>query len=396
MPGVQSGEKLSTMEAFLNASNIAFGIGMLGVPYAFRLAGWSGLLISAVCLVLQLITFNMIGVELEIDKQLGELVPDFRTVAERASGPIFGAFIACLCIIDCFAWSAGQYILIGVNAPLCIPGITRHMSILLSSIIALLLEAIPGKFFAYIAGMSVLFPVAAFAALMSTGAVMEDIAGDPRLVPESSQSLLKSCSILMYFVGWSVYLPPIYNSVETRASFNKAVSYGGVVALLVAACSSMVAVYFFGDAIAKVPTENIGRDLHLHVIPGFESMDVVISAFVALKCLLTVNPGAKPIQQFIVGFLHVDKNSGRVSFGLAFVTHAALALVAYIFSDAIIALEATVGQLLYSWIAIIFPAFCYLRLAKPSLAARVGCGVLLGLGLALFVCGFVNLVYRVT
>ena len=94
--------KFSNAESIVTLANMYIGMGLLSMPYALALFGWTGVLciISAACLMgftMYLVGKNCLDVT---NAHPDGLRPDIIAMAEEAYGKIFGYFCLLCCIVQ--------------------------------------------------------------------------------------------------------------------------------------------------------------------------------------------------------------------------------------------------------------------------------------------------------
>lgn len=397
-----SNDKSSFSQCMFNMANILMGVGMLGLPYIFKLAGWvGGFVVTLTFSVIAWRTSICLGRELNGDPRPAAYFDDdpyksptipgstpsarmlkpiksFPDIARQAFGQkgnitlclvLYFELFSCLCI---FLVTLGDHLhTIFPETPM-----TKSMlyvSFLISVPTALLRTP---RLLSYLSavgtGATFFVVLAVFSSALSRGDISEEVAAkredimyEPYHTLWRSSGLPAAFGLIAYTFSGHAIVPSIYVSMKHPKDFEKMITYtflGVTVCCLIVAMSGY---YMFGSTV----DDQITLSLEKSAGNNIKSMEMltwlmILTAF--SKFTLTAFPLALGLEEIVAPFVTSDVLMEKVS-SLIKIVLIGLALTVAIYVPNFSFLCSLVGLICTMIVSVIFPAAAHLNMFGPHL-----------------------------
>lgn len=395
-------DKSSFSQCMFNMANILMGVGMLGLPYIFKLAGWvGGFVVTITFSVIAWRTSICLGRELNGDPRPAAFFDDdpyksptipgstpsarmlkpiksFPDIARQAFGQkgnitlclvLYFELFSCLCI---FLVTLGDHLhTLFPETPM-----TKSMlyvSFLISVPTALLRTP---RLLSYLSavgtGATFFVVLAVFSSAFSRGDISEEVAAkgedimyEPYHTLWRSSGLPAAFGLIAYTFSGHAIVPSIYVSMKHPKDFEKMITYtflGVTVCCLIVAMSGY---YMFGSTV----DDQITLSLEKSAGNNIKSMEMltwlmILTAF--SKFTLTAFPLALGLEEIVAPFVTSDALMEKVS-SLIKILLIGLALTVAIYVPNFSFLCSLVGLICTMIVSVIFPAAAHLNMFGPHL-----------------------------
>jgi|UPI000581AC66 vesicular inhibitory amino acid transporter len=395
-------EKSSFLQAAFNLANILMGVGLLGLPFVFRSAGWFG---GFVCLcIFGLITWRtsiLIGRELNGDPRPGNCffdspfksplqpgsVPEarmfppissFPDIARAAFGDTGCLILSVILYFELFSCVCIFFVTIGDHLHQLFPmiSVSNHMiMVAVVSIVPTIVLRTP-TLLSYLsmigtfATIAVVFSVVA--ASIIEGDISEDVAEKKGVEMEGGyhgdfrpEGLALALGLVAYCFSGHAIVPSIYSSMEKPQQFEQMVT---LTFSVVVGCCLAVAIagyYMFGDMVEDQVTLSLEENSKAERAMKALTWLMVSTAF--SKVTLTMFPLALGIEEIVAPFLTSQRLVDAASATIKLVM-TVLALCVSIFVPSFSLLCSLVGMICTMSVSVIFPAAAHLKMFGPRLS----------------------------
>lgn len=420
---VTSDGKATLAQCAFNLANILMGVGLLGLPFVFKIAGWFG---GLFCLLsFGLITWRtsiLIGRELNGDPRPSSYFVDspfksplrpgtapgarmlppitsFPDIARSAFGETGCLILSVVLYFELFSCISIFFVSMGDHLHELFPGVSATTHMLLISI-ASLIPTIVLRTPALLSYLSMVGTFATTAVVLSViaSAIFEgDIADqvaekegrtdvEPYHIGWRTEGLTLAFGLVAYCFSGHAIIPSIYTSMERPQEFEKMVTY---TFLFVVACCLAVAMsgyYIFGSTVQDQVTLSLERSSQAVVAMKALTGLMIMTAF--SKVTLTIFPLALGLEETIAPYLTsermVDAASSTIKLLLTI-----LALGVAVFCPSFSILCSLVGLICTMAVSVIFPAAAHLKMFGPklSISEKVMDWLFITLGLIMAVVG---------
>lgn len=407
--GGSKGKRSTFAQSLFNMCNSLMGMGLLGLPFVFRKAGWvGGYLIFTVFAAMTWRTSVLIGRELNGDPRPTHFFDDspFKTptvpgssLAARARKPIYSfpdiareAFgnlgavaLASFLYFELFSCLAIFLVSLGDHMHALFPGLStaRHMvniAIVLSIPTALLRTPTLLSYLSAVgtvATITVVIAVIISAVVFGDMCEMEEQLLGGLTVPDhgnyhtmwQSSGLPFAVGIVAYAFSGHALVPSIFSSMEEPQKFEKMIDATFVI---VFTCSLGVAVsgyYMFGEFVQDQVTISLeqstgggGGGLAMTILTWL----MILTAF--SKFSLSMFPLALGVEELFAPYIH-NQNTMDAFSVINKLVIIVLALLVGIYIPSFGFLCSLVGLICTMIVSVIFPAAAHLKLFGPQLSA---------------------------
>lgn len=361
-------DTLNTYEAVFNLANTVLGVGVLSVPYAFRLSGYSSLLLVLVVIAVTSCTARFIGSALDLAARSPAFlnVPpkgrDFTFLAHVAFGGWVQALIGTITSLEIWFALITFMVMNGVNASLVWPGLDRSTAIVVSSFLAMLAVFLPMRYYSYLSLVSSLALAIAALAMVAAALTMPswanpyDHLGLPALL--QLQNLPRSVGIIVFCFAGHPCFPVVHECMRVKSSWNCSVSVTFFLAFVYYGGLGVFGYLVFGSDLTATFTENLAQ------LEGTILLRSASAAAFLVKIQLTA-PLLLNAILVSVWAPEVGKPEWPLSRLLALaVLTAATAIMAVFFAHDVAAVAALTGSLFTMTTSVLFPAVVHLRLRQ--------------------------------
>jgi len=391
-----SNEKSSFTQCMFNMSNILMGVGMLGLPYIFKCAGWIGGF--AVTLSFSLIAWRTsicLGRELNGDPRPAAYFDDdpykspiipgssasarmrkpirsFPDIAREAFGQKGAIMLSLILYFELFSCLCIFLVTLGDHLHTLFPQIptNRHqlyVSLVISVPTALLRTP---RLLSYLSAVGTCATfcvvVAVFGSAVSRGDISEEVAEREGISETSYHTLWRTSGLpvafglIAYTFSGHAIVPSIYVSMKHPKDFETMISYtflGVTLSCLIVAASGY---YMFGSTVDDQIT------LSLEKAGGSDNKSMEMLTWLMIltafsKFTLSAFPLALGLEEIIAPFVHSDVLMDAIS-SLIKLILIGLALTVAIFVPNFSFLCSLVGLICTMVVSVVFPAAAHLKL----------------------------------
>jgi len=415
--------KSSFMQSTFNMANILMGVGMLGLPYVLKSAGWIGGTITTIgfCLVTWRTSYYL-GRELNGDPRPVSLfdnhtpsktqTPDSKTsngshsaanpdthILQRMRKPItsfpgiareaFGDN-GCICLsavlyFELFSCLSIFFVSLGDHLHALFPSISqsKHMTIAAGVLIVPSAVLRTPKLLSYLSAVGTIATVAVVSAVVLSALVMfllvakaehDFVGGDVEVVGGnerdftlySSKGLPLALGIVAYCFSGHAIVPSIYSSMARPQDFERMinVTYG-----MVLACCLLVGIsgyYMFGNDVEDQITLSLeNQSENGNTLMTMLTWLMILTAM--SKFTLTMFPLALGFEEMLTGILPSDLAMELID-SLVKIILIVLSLAVAIFFPSFSFLCSLVGLICTMIVSVIFPAMAHLKLFGSELS----------------------------
>lgn len=400
----RKGEKRATFaQCCFNMANILMGVGMLGLPFVFKSAGWIGGF--GVTIGFGYVTWRtsiLIGRELNGDPRPGSsfddspfkspLVPgsspaarmrkplkSFPEMARESFGEngcivlssvLYFELFSCLCIF---------FVTLGDHLHSLFPLISFEKHAIIVAVVLTVPTALlrTPRLLSYLSAVGTVATVAVVLSVVSSaiaeGDVSERVAAQQGIVDDGPHHTMWRAAGLPIALGLIAYtfsghaiVPSIYSSMERPQDFERMVD---CTFLIVIGCCLLVAVsgyYMFGSMVKDQVTislheESGGAALAMQMLTWL----MILTAF--SKFTLTMFPLAIGVEEIVAPYISSEKVMETASAAIKLIL-IVLALLVAIFIPSFSFLCSLVGLICTMIVSVIFPAAAHLKLFGPKLS----------------------------
>jgi solute carrier family 32 (vesicular inhibitory amino acid transporter) len=320
---IQKGKKATFAQCAFNLANILMGVGMLGLPFVFRAAGWLGGLFSVILIaIICWRTAILIGRELNGDprpssffddhnsyahdsdpdhsQQLQRMLPpttSFPDIARCAFGKIGCLILSFLLYFELFSCICVFFVTIGAHLHELFPGLSAaHHSVgtaLLSLFPTVVLKT--PALLSYLSMVGTLSTMALVLSVILSALVEGDdtervamtttsqqrlenhvVGGPPYHILWDSSGLPLAFGLVSYCFSGHAIVPAIYRSMERPQDFERMVTMTFAVVLVCSVAVAASGYIMFGSFVQDQVTLSMKENVHA---------DVAMNALVALMIL---------------------------------------------------------------------------------------------------------------
>jgi solute carrier family 32 (vesicular inhibitory amino acid transporter) len=391
-----------------NLANILMGVGLLGLPYVYKVAGYYGGTFTV--LTMGCITWYT---SLLIGRSLRHgALRSFPELARVAFGDAGGILLGSLLYFELFSCLAIFLVSMGDHLHQLLPqrSTTFHMAavaalsllptIVLRTPALLSYLSLVGTLATSAVVLAVLGSALALGNMAATVAAQEHLrqGEDPRMeppyhIPWRSEGLTVAFGLVAYCFSGHAIIPSIYTSMERPEDFEKMVTYTFGLVMVCCLAVATSGYYMFGSTVQDQVTLSLQRSSGAVLAMQALTWLMILTAF--SKITLTMFPLALGIEEMVAPYLTselmVDRASAVIKLSLT-----ALALAVAIFCPSFSVLCSLVGLICTMAVSVVFPAAAHWQLlgsARLSWFERGVDALCVGLGVVMAVAGTVATVY---
>jgi vesicular inhibitory amino acid transporter len=422
--------KATFSQCVFNLSNILMGVGLLGLPFVFKSAGWFG---GSFCLsVFSFITWRtsiLIGRELNGDPRPSHCFDDspfksplqpgsmpesrmlpplrsFPEIARAAFGGTGSFVLAVILYFELFSCLCVFFVTIGDHLHELFPAIsvTHHMmTVAAASTIPTMLLRTP-KLLSYLSMVGTISTIAVVLAVILSavleGDMTERVAAErgiqdarPYHTGWRTEGLMLSFGLVAYCFSGHAIVPAIYTSMARPQDFEKMVTFTFAIVICCCFAVAISGYYMFGSVVHDQVTLSLEQSSDAALAMKGLTWMMILTAF--SKYSLTMFPLALGIEELITPYLTsqrmVDSADSTVK-----LTFTLLALTVSIYVPSFSFLCALVGMICTMSVSVIFPAAAHLRMfgSRLTLADKITDSIFVIVGSVLAVVGTIATLYE--
>eukprot|EP00571_Detonula_confervacea_P000421 CAMPEP_0172314204 /NCGR_PEP_ID=MMETSP1058-20130122/21932_1 /TAXON_ID=83371 /ORGANISM="Detonula confervacea, Strain CCMP 353" /LENGTH=630 /DNA_ID=CAMNT_0013028007 /DNA_START=107 /DNA_END=1999 /DNA_ORIENTATION=+ len=381
-------QKSSFWQCTFNMANILMGVGMLGLPYVFKSAGWIGGFFVTVgfCLITWRTSYYL-GRELNGDPRPVHLFDDTSSdnVPTRMRKPISGfpaiareAFgnNGCVCLsavlyFELFSCLSIFFVSLGDHLHALFPSVSqsKHMTIMAGVLMLPSALLRTPKLLSYLSAVGTFATVAVVLSVVLSALVLFFTVGDTGNEREyqlySSSGLSLASGIVAYCFSGHAIVPSIYQSMQRPQDFERMIDLTYGVVLLSCLLVAISGYYIFGDDVEDQITISLEKESDGGGLMSGLTWLMILTAI--SKFTLTMFPLALGFEEMLTGILPSDLAMELVD-SVVKIVLIFLALAVAIFFPSFSFLCSLVGLICTMIVSVIFPALAHLKLFGTRLS----------------------------
>lgn len=422
----------NVLQSAFNLANILMGVGLLGLPFGFKMAGyWGGFTCVLVFGIITWRTSILIGRELNGDPRPassftdnpfkspyppgsahGRLLPPitgFPDIARRAFGETGCVVLSILLYFELFSCVCIFFVTIGDHLHSIFPGITLEIHTILAASVSL----IPTIFLHTPALLSYFSMVGTFATIAVVGtvvgaALLQGSMVDTMMAAQEAATgvasteppyqawgnvngIIMCLGLVAYCFSGHAIVPSIYTSMKEPQRFEEMVTITFIIVMLVCFAVAVSGYYMFGTTVADQVT--------LSLEAGFQAgglMDILIWLMILTafsKTTLTIFPLALGMEEIFAPYFTSEKAVDFMA-GIIKLVITALALLVSLYVPSFSFLCALTGMICTMTVSVIFPAAAHWKIFYNHITwwEHAANAVFVVLGLVMAVVGTVQTV----
>lgn len=392
-----------------NLANILMGVGLLGLPYVYKVAGYAGGTFTVLTMGgITWYTSLLIGRSLRHGR-----ITSFPDLARVALGPTGGIILSSLLYFELFSCLAIFLVSMGDHLHQLLPqrSVTFHqVAVALLSLLPTIVLRTPALL-SYLSLVGTLATTAVVLAVIGSALTLGNIAAQvaessqqhaavleheaPYHIPWRSEGLTVAFGLVAYCFSGHAIIPSIYTSMERPEDFEKMVTYTFGLVLCCCLAVATSGYYMFGSTVQDQVTLSLQRSA-THAVLAMQALTwlMILTAF--SKITLTMFPLALGMEEMVAPYLTSEVMVDRASAVIKLIL-TALALTVAIFCPSFSVLCSLVGLVCTMAVSVVFPAAAHWRLLGASKLLtpfeQVVDALCIGLGLVMAVAGTVATMY---
>ncbi|KAL7544625.1 hypothetical protein ACHAWF_008002 [Thalassiosira exigua] len=383
-------QKSSFSQCTFNMANILMGVGMLGLPFVFKSAGWVGgsCITIGFCLVTWRTSYYL-GRELNGDPRPVHLFDDsssenaptrmrkpltsFPAIAREAFGERGCICLSSVLYFELFSCLSIFFVSLGDHLHALYPSVSqsKHMTIVagILTLPSALLRT--PKLLSYLSAVGTFATVAVVLSVVLSALAMFFMAGDAGGEREyklySSNGLPLALGIVAYCFSGHAIVPSIHQSMQRPQDFERVIDLTYGVVLLSCLLVAVSGYYMFGDDVEDQITISLERDPDnaAALMTGLTWLMILTAIS---KFTLTMFPLALGFEEMLTGVLQSDLAMELLDSAVKIVLIFS-ALAVAIFFPSFSFLCSLVGLICTMIVSVIFPALAHLKLFGSHLSA---------------------------
>ncbi|KAL7532872.1 hypothetical protein ACHAXR_004904 [Thalassiosira sp. AJA248-18] len=381
--------KSSFSQCTFNMANILMGVGMLGLPYVFKSAGWigGGCVTVGFCLVTWRTSYYL-GRELNGDPRPVHLfnsdstdntltrmrkpITSFPAIAREAFGDNGCICLSAVLYFELFSCLSIFFVSLGDHLHLLFPSISqsRHMTIVAGILILPSALLRTPKLLSYLSMVGTVATVAVVLSVVLSALVMFSTVGEAGSERDhklySTGGLPLALGIVAYCFSGHAIVPSIYQSMRRPQEFERMIDLTYGVVLLSCLLVAVSGYYMFGDDVEDQITLSLEKESE-NAGPLMSALTWLMILTAISKFTLTMFPLALGFEEMLTGILPSDLAMELVDSAVKIIL-IFLALAVAIFFPSFSFLCSLVGLICTMIVSVIFPALAHLKLFGSSLS----------------------------
>jgi solute carrier family 32 (vesicular inhibitory amino acid transporter) len=391
-----SKQKATFFQCTFNLANILMGVGLLGLPYVYSIAGYYG---GTFCLLsfgsITWYTSILIGRTLNGDPRPSYMFYDspytsqtkirmlpqitsFPDIARCAFGEIGCIVLSLVLYFELFSCIAIFFVSIGDHLHQLIPSVSATTHVIIVGCISMIPTIVlhTPALLSYLSMVGTFATTAVVLAVIASaffeGNIAQQVSDQEHLmitppyhVKWKSEGLTLGFGLVAYCFSGHAIIPSIYTSMQRPQDFDRMVTY---TFLLVVCCCLAVAFsgyYIFGSTVQDQVTLSLERSSHAVTAMKALTWLMVMTAF--SKVTLTMFPLALGMEEIVAPFLSNERMVEIASATIKLLL-TSLALCVSIFFPSFSLLCSFVGVICSMTVSVIFPAAAHLKMFGSNLS----------------------------
>mmetsp|Transcript_15137 Transcript_15137/g.32644 ORF Transcript_15137/g.32644 Transcript_15137/m.32644 type:complete len:479 (-) Transcript_15137:132-1568(-) len=361
------GGVLSMPQTIFNITNIVVGVGVLSVPYALKMTGYSALLLLILVIYVTGTTAKWTGecVQLASRSPLADRVPpgarDFGFLALVALGPRHQVLVNTVTVLEIWLALVTYMVMNGANAGIIWPEFSAEAMIPLLGTMACLLVFVPPHVSAYLSLISTSAMFLAAAAMVGATTLLQhwsepyEKLGQAALIQPSN--IPRSVGILVFCFAGHPCFPGVMSSMKAPTKWGCSVLIGFVLACIFYGAIGILGYVVFGDDTEPAMTKNL---THIQGA-GFWRMAAAFCFLVKVQLTAPMLLNAIIIALWAPSALSRQWPVGRII--LVLVVGAVTVGVALGLANRVAVVASLAGSLLVMMTSVLFPAVLHIKLS---------------------------------
>lgn len=358
---------LTTSEATFSLVNTVVGVGVLSVPYAFRLSGYVTLLVMAAVIAVTWYTASLLGSSsvLAASSEAAKRAPpksrDYIFLAYVAFGAAGRKIMMVITGLELWFALLTFIIMNGVNAAILWPEIGNGAFTIIGAGMAGAMVFLPLRVYSYVSIVSTAALLLAACALVGCAAEMRLWANPYQAMGEdaliSVRNVPRSAGIIVFCFAGHPCFPVIHECMRERRSWGVAVGLTFLSALIYYGGLGVFGYVVFGPELEPSFTQNIARESHAL----FWRNVSVLAFMVKIQLTAPVLMNAVLVSLWAPEEDGSEWPAGRVALLVALV--AITSLVCLFCTNSVAAVASLTGSLFVMATSVIFPVVLHLKLS---------------------------------
>jgi solute carrier family 32 (vesicular inhibitory amino acid transporter) len=392
--------KATIVQCAFNLANILMGVGLLGLPFCFRVVGWYG---GIVCLVLfGSVTWRtsiLIGRQLNGDPRPAHMfqsndnagdtatmtrmwptsIASFPDIARASFGEPVCILLSLVLYFELFSCIAIFFVSMGDHLHQLFPSLSTSSHMVLvstASLVPTILLKTPALL-SYLSMVGTVATIAVVMAVIASAVMMGDIAQKvvhdehltdivpPYHVNWQSDGLTLASGLVAYCFSGHAILPSIYTSMQRPQDFETMVTYTFLLVIACCLAVGMSGYLMFGSTVQDQVTLSLERSSDAVYTMKALTWLMIMTAF--SKVTLTMFPLALGIEETVTPYLTSEQMVEYASSAIKLLL-TILALGVAVFCPSFSFLCSLVGLVCTMTVSVIFPCAAHLKMFGPKLS----------------------------
>lgn len=395
-PQKASGEKATFAQCVFNMCNILMGVGMLGLPFVFKSAGWLGGMV--VTIVLGGITWRtaiLIGRQLNGDHRPSNFFDDspfkspvipgsapgarirspmtsFPQIAREAFGHRGSIVLSSILYFELFSCLCIFLVTVGDHLVILFPSVSKTIHMVLSSAALTIPTAFlrTPRLLSYLSMVGTFATASVILAVLASAVVEGDISEQaavkkgieltgPTHITWCFSGLPTALGIIAYTFSGHAIVPSIYSSMERPQDFERMIGTSFLIVIGSCCVVAFSGYYMFGSAVDDQVTLSLERNSSAVLAMKCLTWLMILTA--SSKFTLTMFPLALGVEEIVAPFIPNDKIMAATD-SIIKLSLIVLSLLVAIFVPSFSFICALVGLICTMAVSVIFPAAAHLVL----------------------------------
>jgi len=359
--------ELSLSEAVFNLANTVLGVGVLSIPYAFRLSGYVSILLILVTILVTAQTGVFIGSALQLasrSPQAASVPPrgrDFTFLAYVGFGGRGAALIAFVTSVEVWFALVTFMVMNGVNVSVVFPEVGAGVASVTSCVLAVVMVFIPMRVYSYLSVVASLALAVAAVALVAAAFTMREWANPYDHLGLDAllqlQNIPRSVGIIVFCFAGHPCFPVVYECMKEPRRWQSSISLTFFLAFVYYGGLGVFGYLVFGEGLEASVTKNLASLPQARFFRHMSALAFVVKIQLTAPVLMN----AILVSLWPPSEMGPEWTRGRIV--ALFALTAATALTALLFSSEIAVVAALTGSLFTMATSVMFPAAVHLRLA---------------------------------
>jgi len=354
------------------------GMGMLGVPSAFKLCGWAA--IAAFVFLGAALCWTSILISSCIDCAAG-LVPeeerngaplDWPILGQAVGGKLGRRIVRIIFVGQLFCFNITNLVVNAENLSVLFPWASRIHLILISAVLVFVMLFSPKKLLAPFSFTGMLAIAMLFVALMISGFAVPEAQDAHEYSILEIGALPEVMSIAVFCFAAHASIPAIYinagSSESSRKTYVHATVSAYIISTVIYVVVGVLGYFFYAAATQDNVADNISRDIDMHMIPGLGYLRPLTAVFLIVKLQSAFPLCSQPLVDEIEAVMRFTEDTSCIAKVLVKVSLIAIATVlTVVLRDDMHAVMGLTGALFAMSTSLVLPTAFYIKLKRKGL-----------------------------